>query len=57
VVRKRKAEQDIEVQLAVLEAQLRNEQVAPELEPAQLAAGTWPSAQEALETSSQSLYQ
>jgi predicted nucleotide-binding protein (sugar kinase/HSP70/actin superfamily) len=39
VIRKRKAEQDIEAQLAALEAQLRNEQsIPPELAQARLAA-------------------
>jgi predicted CoA-substrate-specific enzyme activase len=42
VIRKRKAEQDIEAQLAALEAQLRREQgVAPELAQAHLAAEAW----------------
>jgi predicted CoA-substrate-specific enzyme activase len=43
VIRKRKVEQDIQAQLAALEAQLRNEhrEVAPELAQAQLAANHW----------------
>ena len=43
VIRKRKAEQDIQAQLAALEAQLRTEhrEVSPELEQAQLAADSW----------------
>jgi hypothetical protein len=43
VIRKRKVEQDIQAQLAALEAQLRNEhrEVAPELAQAQLAANNW----------------
>jgi predicted CoA-substrate-specific enzyme activase len=43
VIRKRKAEQGIEAQLAALEAQLRNEcrEIAPELAQAQLAANSW----------------
>jgi predicted CoA-substrate-specific enzyme activase len=43
VIRKRKAEQDIQAQLAALEAQLRNEhrEVPPELAQAHLAANNW----------------
>ena len=43
VIRKRKAEQDIQAQLAALEAQLRTEprEVPPELEQGQLAPDSW----------------
>jgi len=43
VIRKRKTEQDIQAQLAALEAQLRNEhrEVPPVLAQAQLAANSW----------------
>ena len=43
VIRKRKAEQDIEAQIAALEAQLRNEhrEIPPELAQAQLAGNDW----------------
>jgi len=44
VIRKRKAEQDIEAQLAALEAQLRGEyddELAPELAPRQPASNSW----------------
>ena len=43
VIRKRQADQDIEAQLAVLEAQLRTEhrEVPPEREQVQLAADSW----------------
>jgi predicted CoA-substrate-specific enzyme activase len=42
VIRKRKAAQDIEAQLAALEAQLRRgQQVAPEIAQAHLAAESW----------------
>jgi predicted CoA-substrate-specific enzyme activase len=43
VIRKRKAEQDIQAQLAALEAQLRNEhrEVPPELAQAHLPANNW----------------
>jgi hypothetical protein len=43
VIRKRKVAQDIEAQLAALEAQLRNEPVGgpPELSQVQIPAGNW----------------
>jgi predicted CoA-substrate-specific enzyme activase len=44
IIRKRKAEQDIDAQLAALEAQLRQEQTVPEeLVTPGLATGTWSS--------------